>query len=94
MWLTTERARNRLAAEKPIFSAAIDGDIPLCLIYPNEYAVGMSNLGFQAAYKIFTQHESCRCERAFLPDPDEARRAEADWCAASLTRDATAPGRF
>lgn len=72
MWLTTERARNRLAAEKPVFSAAIDGDIPLCLIYPNEYAVGMSNLGFQAAHKIFTQHESCRCERAFLPDPDEA----------------------
>ena len=72
MWLTTERARKRLAAEKLIFSAAIDGDIPLCLIYPNEYAVGMSNLGFQAAYKIFTQHVSCRCERAFLPDQDEA----------------------
>ena len=72
MWLTTERARNRLAAEKPMFSAAINGNIPLCLIYPNAYAVGMSNLGFQAAYKIFTQHESCRCERAFLPDPDEA----------------------
>ena len=72
MWRTTERARKRLAAEKLVFSAAIDGDIPLCLIYPNEYAVGMSNLGFQAAYKIFTQHESCRCERAFLPDPDEA----------------------
>ena len=80
MWLTTERARKRLAAEKSVFSAAIDGDIPLCLIYPNEYAVGMSNLGFQAAYKIFTQHASCRCERAFLPEPDEAaalRRAGA-----------------
>jgi radical SAM superfamily enzyme YgiQ (UPF0313 family) len=80
MWLTTERARKRLAAEKTVFSAAIDGDIPLCLIYPNEYAVGMSNLGFQAAYKIFTQHASCRCERAFLPEPDEAaalRRAGA-----------------
>ena len=72
MWRTTERARKRLAAEKPVFSAAIDGDIPLCLIYPNTYAVGMSNLGFQAAYTIFTQHESCRCERAFLPDLDEA----------------------
>ncbi len=72
MWRTTERARKRLAAERRVFSAAIDGDIPLCLIYPNEYAVGMSNLGFQAAYKIFTQHESCRCERAFLPDSDEA----------------------
>ena len=31
----------------------------------------MSNLGFQAAYKIFAQHPACRCERAFLPDPEE-----------------------
>ena len=51
MWLTTERARKRLAAEKLIFSAAIDGDIPLCLIYPNEYAVGMSNLGSRLPIK-------------------------------------------
>ena len=72
MWLTTERARKRLAAEKSIFSAVTGGDIPICLIYPNGYAVGMSNLGFQAAYKIFNQHVRCRCERAFLPDPDEA----------------------
>ncbi len=72
MWLTTERARKRLAAEKSVFSAATGGDIPICLIYPNRYAVGMSNLGFQAVYKIFTQHGCCRCERAFLPDPDEA----------------------
>jgi len=32
----------------------------------------MSNLGFQAAYKIFAQTSGYRCERAFLPDPDEA----------------------
>jgi radical SAM superfamily enzyme YgiQ (UPF0313 family) len=32
----------------------------------------MSNLGFQAAYKILAQDPRCRCERAFLPDADEA----------------------
>ena len=72
MWLTAERARKRYAAEKHLFSATNDGDISVCLVYPNSYAVGMSNLGFQAAYKIFTLYAQCRCERAFLPDPDEA----------------------
>ncbi len=72
MWLTTERARLRLAQEKKLFSASGAGEIPICLVYPNRYAVGMSNLGFQAAYKILAQDPRCRCERAFLPDPDEA----------------------
>ena len=72
MWLTTERARRRLAAETRLFSASPDGESPVCLIYPNRYPVGMANLGFQAAYRIFSQDPHCRCERAFLPDPDEA----------------------
>jgi radical SAM superfamily enzyme YgiQ (UPF0313 family) len=72
MWLTTERARLRLAKEKRLFSASSAGEIPICLVYPNRYPVGMSNLGFQAAYKILAQDPRCRCERAFLPDPDEA----------------------
>src|SRR5713101_1018435 len=72
MWLTTERARLRRAQEKKLFAASGAGEIPICLVYPNRYAVGMSNLGFQAAYKILAQAPRCRCERAFLPDPDEA----------------------
>ncbi len=72
MWLTTERARLRLAKEKRLFSASSAGEIPICLVYANRYPVGMSNLGFQAAYKILAQDPRCRCERAFLPDPDEA----------------------
>ena len=72
LWLTTERARDRLAAETQLFSANSEGEIPICLIYPNRYPIGMSNLGFQAAYRIFSQATQYRCERAFLPDPDEA----------------------
>jgi radical SAM superfamily enzyme YgiQ (UPF0313 family) len=73
MWGTAERARQRLAKERRLFAAKPEGEIPVCVIYPNRYPVGMSNLGFQAAYKIIAQHPRCRCERAFLPDPDEAR---------------------
>ena len=72
MWLTTERARQRLAREQRLFEANTEGEIPVCLIYPNRYPVGMANLGFHAAYKIIAQDPRCRCERAFLPDPDEA----------------------
>jgi hypothetical protein len=53
MWLTTERARLRLAAETRLFSASPDGELPVCLIYPNRYPIGMANLGFQAAYRLF-----------------------------------------
>lgn len=72
MWLTTERARQRLAQEKRLFVSNSEGEIPVCLIYPNRYPVGMANLGFQAAYRILSQDPRCRCERAFLPDLDEA----------------------
>ncbi|MSQ47800.1 MAG: radical SAM protein [Deltaproteobacteria bacterium] len=72
MWLTTERARQRLAKEKRLFVSHSEGEIPVCLIYPNRYAVGMANLGFQAAYRILSQDRRCRCERAFLPETDEA----------------------
>jgi radical SAM superfamily enzyme YgiQ (UPF0313 family) len=71
MQLILERAHQRLAQEKRLFSANAEGEIPICLIYPNRYPVGMANLGFQAAYKILAQDPRCRCERAFLPDPDE-----------------------
>jgi radical SAM superfamily enzyme YgiQ (UPF0313 family) len=71
MWLSNERARQRLANETRLFAANGEGEIPVCLIYPNRYSVGMSNLGFQAAYKILAQDPRCRCERAFLPDADE-----------------------
>ncbi len=69
MWSIEARARARLAAETNLCTARRQGDLPVCLVYPNYYAVGMSNLGFQAAYRIFAQHDACRCERAFLPEP-------------------------
>ncbi len=72
MRLSIERAQRRLANETRLFVANGEGEIPVCLIYPNRYPVGMSNLGFQAAYKILAQDARCRCERAFLPDSAEA----------------------
>lgn len=40
----------------------------IILTYPNTYAVGMSNLGFQTIYGLLNECENVCCERAFLPD--------------------------
>jgi radical SAM family uncharacterized protein len=49
------------------------GRISVCLIYPNTYYVGMSNLGFQTVYQCFNADEGVVCERAFLPDPEDLK---------------------
>ncbi|MBI5598210.1 MAG: radical SAM protein [Deltaproteobacteria bacterium] len=43
----------------------------MCLVYPNTYFVGMSNLGLQTLYRLFNSETLCVCERAFLPDRSE-----------------------
>ena len=44
------------------------GKIAVALVYPNSYAVGMSNLGFQTIYKHLNALPDVVCERVFLPD--------------------------
>ncbi|NVN89980.1 MAG: radical SAM protein, partial [Desulfuromonadales bacterium] len=43
----------------------------VCLVYPNRYQTGMSNLGFQTVYSLFAMSPGITCERAFLPDRAE-----------------------
>ena len=45
---------------------------PVALVYPQVYAVGMGNLGFQTIYHLLNAHPGFVCERAFLPSPEEA----------------------
>jgi len=45
--------------------------IPVALVYPHEYEVGMSNLGFQAVYHLINAHPDLACERVFLPEAEE-----------------------
>src|SRR5690349_12500810 len=67
-----DRARARAANERFLFEPAGGGDVSVCLVYPNTYPVGMANLGFQAVLEILSRHPRVRCERAFLPDADQA----------------------
>lgn len=49
------------------------GRLRIALAFPNSYFVGMSNLGFQTAYRLLNQPDDAVCERVFLPQgPDLA----------------------
>jgi len=48
-----------------------DARLRVALAYPNTYRVGMSNLGMHTLYRLFNGLPGVRCERVFLPDPEE-----------------------
>jgi radical SAM superfamily enzyme YgiQ (UPF0313 family) len=52
--------------------------LPVALVYPSPYAVGMSSLGFQTVYRQINELPGHSAERAFLPDDvaDARRRRE------------------
>ena len=47
------------------------GLLPVALLYPNHYRVGMSNLGFQLVYRLLNEHDGLVCERLFRPEPGQ-----------------------
>lgn len=52
------------------------GRVKICLIYPNTYQVGISNLGFQTVYRLFNKRKDTVCERAFLPSLEDIKEHE------------------
>jgi radical SAM superfamily enzyme YgiQ (UPF0313 family) len=60
-----------LAQEEGTIRKEWGGKIPICLVFPNSYHVGMSNLGFQLLYRLLNSLPDYVCERAFLPGKKE-----------------------
>ncbi len=66
-----KRALERIANEKVLYKRRGGGDLPVCVIYPNIYRLGMANLGFQGDLS-YLRFGAASCRRACLPaDPDE-----------------------
>ncbi|OGP53272.1 MAG: hypothetical protein A2Y65_03255 [Deltaproteobacteria bacterium RBG_13_52_11] len=63
--------RDFLAQEQGTIFKQWGGKTPICLVFPNTYHVGMSNLGFQLLYRILNSLPDVVCERAFLPEQRE-----------------------
>lgn len=66
-----EKRRTILAGESGGGLGNRGGRLSCCLVYPNRYHAGMSNLGFQAVYAMMNDYPEVVCDRAFLPDHDE-----------------------
>lgn len=79
-WKQKRLSQLRLSKEKTILSWREGGPVRIVLAFPNTYRVGMSNLGFQTAYRLFNEIPEVTCERVFYPDPElvgEYRSGEA-----------------
>jgi radical SAM superfamily enzyme YgiQ (UPF0313 family) len=70
-----ESYRRKLAAEEG-WTLKRGARLRVALCYPNVYAVGMANLGFQSVYELFNRVPDVACERVFLPDDAELREYE------------------
>src|SRR5678815_3256880 len=76
-WKLKKKAQGLVASEEGVTHKDWGGRVAVALVYPNTYAVGMSNLGFQTIYWHLNQLPDVVCERVFLPDPpdvEELRR--------------------
>jgi radical SAM superfamily enzyme YgiQ (UPF0313 family) len=51
------------------------GRLPVALLYPNHYSIGVSSLGFQLVYSLLNAFDDVVCERVFLPEANERLRS-------------------
>ncbi|MBN1644310.1 MAG: radical SAM protein [Dehalococcoidales bacterium] len=70
-WQTVKKIRARLAAEQGAVVKEWGGKLPVALIYPDSYYIGMSNLGVQAVYRFINDYSDAVCERVFYEPSDE-----------------------
>lgn len=70
-WRLVQKAKRFLEKERGTVYKSWGGKTSICLIYPNSYHVGMSNLGFQTLYHCLNIEDDVVCERAFLPDSED-----------------------
>ena len=57
--------RERLAREEGTVVKDWGGRLPMALVYPNSYYIGMSNLGLHTLYSQLNRHGDIVCERVF-----------------------------
>jgi radical SAM superfamily enzyme YgiQ (UPF0313 family) len=88
-WEEIEKARRRLSREQGTIIKDWGGRVPIALVYPNSYYLGMSNLGVQAIYRLLNSYDDIVGERVFWEGGDrgsppislESQRPLADFAA-------------
>jgi radical SAM superfamily enzyme YgiQ (UPF0313 family) len=64
-------ANNNFSSERGSWKKNWKGRLPVGLLFPNTYGVGMSNLGLQLVYDLVNRCPDLVCERIFLPENNE-----------------------
>ncbi len=64
-WQAAETARELLVGERGVVRRDWGGQLPIALVYPNSYGVGMSSLAIHSLYRFFNAQPGVVCERAF-----------------------------
>jgi radical SAM superfamily enzyme YgiQ (UPF0313 family) len=72
-WDKVKEARQRLSREEGTIFKDWGGKLPIALIYPNSYYIGMSNLGLHAIYSFLNDYPDIICERVFWEKGDWAK---------------------
>ncbi|MFC1860666.1 radical SAM protein [Chloroflexota bacterium] len=74
-WDDINKARQRLSREQGTIIKDWGGRLPVAVIYPNTYYVGMSNLGLHAIYSLLNSYDEVVCERAFWEKSNNPRQS-------------------
>jgi radical SAM superfamily enzyme YgiQ (UPF0313 family) len=85
-WEEIEKARRRLSREQGTVIKDWGGRVPIALVYPNSYYLGMSNLGVHALYRLLNSYDKVVGERVFwegdsAPISLESQRPLSDFAA-------------
>lgn len=78
-WNRHALARRRVAGETGALVKDWGGRLPIALVYPNSYPIGMSSLGFQAVYGLLNAYPRVVCERVFGDDPVSGDAGGGEW---------------
>jgi radical SAM superfamily enzyme YgiQ (UPF0313 family) len=75
--MSRRRAKGRwqpAADEQGVIRKRWRNRLRIALVFPNTYAVGMSNLGLQSVYGLLNDMDEVVCERAFPPTANQGAR--------------------
>jgi radical SAM superfamily enzyme YgiQ (UPF0313 family) len=64
-WQQIEEAKRRLANERGTIHRDWGGRLPIALVFPNTYYLGMSSLALHALYRLWNSRDDVVCERVF-----------------------------
>ncbi len=65
-----------IAQEEGVIQKNWGGKLPVALVWPNSYRVGMSSLALHSVYRLFNDEPDVVCERVFFGDQQAPHRSE------------------